>query len=108
VNQAEQRAWTRAYARSGQLCGERNGDLLGRVSISRSGTHTPRRHPSAAQRRERTERPQWLWRPGEDHALSLLIAEELSIWQASRPQQGSGRRRVDGGVALSLRCRLKS
>jgi len=32
VSRAEQRAWIRAYARFGQLCGERNGDLLAYVS----------------------------------------------------------------------------
>jgi pimeloyl-ACP methyl ester carboxylesterase len=34
VGRAEQRAWIRGYARFGQLCGERNGDLLAHVSTA--------------------------------------------------------------------------
>ena len=64
VGRAEQRAWIRRYADFGQLCGQRNGDLLAHVSTAdtartwtccgrgRSGTelpwdllrHLPRRH----------------------------------------------------------------
>jgi pimeloyl-ACP methyl ester carboxylesterase len=34
VGRAEERAWIRGYARLGELCGERNGDLLAHVSTA--------------------------------------------------------------------------
>jgi pimeloyl-ACP methyl ester carboxylesterase len=36
VDSAEERAWIHAYARFGQLCGQRNGDLLAHVSTPES------------------------------------------------------------------------
>jgi pimeloyl-ACP methyl ester carboxylesterase len=36
VGRAEQRAWINAYAGFGQICGERNGDLLAHVSTAES------------------------------------------------------------------------